>query len=467
MNNIKGILDEIGAISGTNDKMTALKEYKDNDLLKEVLYLAHSPRMKYNIKQIPSYVSLGYNPNTGYSMEQIVTKVRAFSDRDITGGSAVNYLRALLANSHSDDAYVLERIIDKSTKIGMGTTNINKIFPKLIEKTPYQGAKSFSEDLAKKLFDGNPVRSDIKMDGRYANAIIRDGEVELISRQGEITHVGDARFLQELALFPDGVLNGELTIDGLDRYTANGIVASIVDIEKKRDERTDKVTEGKIKAFEKKHGSYTQARHNIRFTVWDRITIEDYFATKSVIPYETRRSILVTLLEVLPVTKVTMIESKIVYTYEEAIAHFQMALARGEEGTILKSTIAGWKNGKPTWQIKMKLDISIDLRVIGFEYGEKGTKNEDVYSTINLETSCGTLKTNASGMKEAMMDDITERADDLIGTIVEIRCSGLSQDSRGNWSTLHPSVVALRDDKDTCDSLKSAQEIENMAKTLA
>ena len=463
---IKEILDEIGAISGTNDKMAALRKYEDNDLLKEVLYLAHSPRMKYYIKQIPSYVNLGFNHDSGYTMSQIVAKVRTFSDRELTGGSAINYLTALLTNSHVDDAYVLERIIDKSTKIGMGTTNINKIFPKLIEKTPYQGAKSFSEDLAKKLFNGKPVRSDIKMDGRYANAIIRDGEVELISRQGEITHVGDARFLQELALFPDGVLNGELTIDGLDRYTANGIVASIVDIEKKRDERTDKVTEGKVKAFEKKHGSYTQARHNIRFTVWDRITIEDYFETKSVIPYETRRGILVKLLEILPVTKVTMVESKVVYTYEDAIAHFQMALARGEEGTILKSTIAGWKNGKPTWQIKMKLDISIDLRVIGFEYGEKGTKNENVYSTINLETSCGTLRTNASGMKEVMMNDITERSDDLIGTIVEIRCSGLSQDSRGNWSTLHPSVVELRDDKNTCDSLESAQEIENMAKTL-
>ena len=65
-----------------------------------------------------------------------------------------------------------------------------------------------------------------------------------------------------------------------------------------------------------------------------------------------------------------------------------------------------------------------------------------------------------------MMTDITERADDLMGTIVEIRCSGLSQDSKGNWLTLHPSVVELRSDKDTCDSLKSAQEVEAMAKGL-
>jgi len=110
--------------------------------------------------------------------------------------------------------------------------------------------------------------------------------------------------------------------------------------------------------------------------------------------------------------------------------------------------------------------MNIDLIIIGFEYGAKGTKNENVYSTINLESSCGKLRTNASGMTEVMMKDITERADELIGTIVEIRCCGLSQDSKGNWSTLHPSVVELRDDKDTCDSLKTAQEIEAMAKGL-
>jgi len=65
-----------------------------------------------------------------------------------------------------------------------------------------------------------------------------------------------------------------------------------------------------------------------------------------------------------------------------------------------------------------------------------------------------------------MMVDITKRADELMGTIVEIRCSGLSQNYSGGWSTLHPSIVALRDDKDTYDSLESATEIENMAKGL-
>ena len=91
-------------------------------------------------------------------------------------------------------------------------------------------------------------------------------------------------------------------------------------------------------------------------------------------------------------------------------------------------------------------------------------KNETVISRIQLESSCGKLKTAPSGMTEAMMRDVTERQEELMDTVVEIRCCGLSQDSEGNWSTQHPSIVELRSDKDTCDSLESCIEIENMAK---
>ena len=109
--------------------------------------------------------------------------------------------------------------------------------------------------------------------------------------------------------------------------------------------------------------------------------------------------------------------------------------------------------------------MDMDLRIIGFNYGNKGTKNENVISVLQLESECGKLKTAPGGMNEAMMADITARQEELMGTVVQIRCCGLSQTDKG-WSTQHPSVVELRTDKDTCDTLESCIEIENMAKTL-
>lgn len=465
---IKTIFDEISETRGDKAKMEVLRKYKDNELLQEVLYQIKSKKIKFFISQIPSFTPLtGKAPN---SLEWALGQLKEISSRKITGHNAINHLRMVLESVSADDAFIIDRIIDKDPKNGLGTTYINKIIPNLIEKTPYQGAKSYSEKLTRAIFTKfGYAYSDVKMDGRYANAIIQNGEVELESRQGLKTFISaDSMLIKELSMFPDGVLNGELTMVGMDRHTSNGIIASIVDIEGrgKSGDRSDAETAKKLIDFEKKRGSFKDAVAKIRYTIWDSITLDDYFNKKSNIEYVDRLDFLYNKTPLNRCTRVAIVERKKVYSFPEAMTHFQEMLLRGEEGTILKAPTATWKDGKPTWQVKMKLEMSIDLRVIGFEFGEVGSKNEHRYSTINLETSCGTLKTNPSGMTEAMMNDITARADELIGTIVEIRCCGLSQNSKGEWSTHHPSVVELRDDKMTCDSLITAQEIEDMAKGL-
>ena len=55
---IKKILDEIANESGTNKKIEILESYKSNELLKKVLYMSRSKRIKFYLKQIPSYVPL-------------------------------------------------------------------------------------------------------------------------------------------------------------------------------------------------------------------------------------------------------------------------------------------------------------------------------------------------------------------------------------------------------------------------
>lgn len=458
---VKNILDEIAAIGGKNDKLKALAKHKDNELLKRVIYLAHSPRIKFYIKQIPAYS----NVETTLTLAESIEELTRLSDRTYTGAAATDFLLGILSYLDTDDAYVIERIIDKNLKIGMDSS-INKVIPNLIEETPYQGAKSFSEKGALKLFEkGKSVMSQLKADGTYRNAIIRSGEVELISRQGEVSTLTGAKFLNELAQLEDCVLNGELTIDGVKRTIANGMVNSIMDIVEKADERGEVETAKKVAAFEDKHGPMADALDKLRFTVWDMITVNEYFDAKSTTEYHERYNTLRKRLEVQTHDQVDLIETRFIRTYEEAMEHFLDTQKRGLEGTIIKDSHAGWKDGKPTYQIKMKLEMDMDLRIVGFKYGNKGTKNETVISVLELESECGKLKTAPAGMTEAMMADVTARQEELLGTVVQIRCCGLSETDKG-WSTQHPSIVELRTDKDTCDTLESCIEIENMAKTL-
>jgi hypothetical protein len=460
---IKEIFDEIAAEGGTNAKVAILTKYVDNELLKRVLYLANSKRVKFYIKQLPEYI----DARNKISFSEALDELELISNRELTGNAAVNHLIDLLSLSEPDDAYIIERIIDKDCKIGLGTTYINKVFKGLIEETPYMGAVSFDEKKARKVFEkGGKGISQIKMDGRYCNAIIRNGEVEMESRQGEPTILTGAKFLEELSSFEDCVLNGELTIDGISRYESNGIIASIIDICSKRDSRTDKENEKKLTNFEDKHGSFTGALERITYTVWDRLTIDEYFNKVSKLKYAERLAYLERMIEKSNSSSVKIIESAIVHNYAQAMTHFQEVLAAGEEGTILKAWDGEWKDGKPTWQIKMKLEMDVDLRITGFNYGGKGTKNEFLISSFNAESSDGLVKTKPQGLKEDMMKYVTENQDKLLGTILQCKSCGLSSDSSGNYSMLHPAFVMLRDDKDTCDSLESIKEIENMVKSL-
>jgi hypothetical protein len=459
---IKNIFDEISSTSSTLKKMEILESYKDNELLKEVLYKAYSKRVKFFIKQIPDYENKGCT----CTLKEAIEQLNLLSDGELRGHAGVEHLKSILTLTSPEDAYIIERIIEKDCKIGMGTRNINKIFPKLIEKTGYMGAKSYDIKLVKKVFDGcDYAISQIKMDGRYCNAIIRGGEVELESRQGEPTILDNATFIGELSQFPDCVLNGELTMEGISRYESNGIISSMIDITKKREERGPEETAKKIAKFEKKHMPFEEALNKVKYTVWDIITVDEYYDNKSSTPYNERLSRLEDVVTEAKSTLVVPVESSIVVNYEEALELFQEALNRGEEGTILKASNGAWKDGKPNWQIKMKLEIDVDLKIVGFNMGTG--KNSEVVSSLNCETADGLLFTRPTGMKEDMMQHITENQNELLGTIVEVKCSGLSWDTDGNYSLLHPVFKHLRDDKDSANTLEEVKAIENMAKGLS
>lgn len=452
---IKQIFDEIANESGTNEKMNILSKYKENELLKKVLYMANSKRVKFYIKQIPEYSTV---PEPEWvPLEHGVDALDKLSSRELTGHAGIEHLQDILSNLGYDDAYIIERIIEKDCKIGMGTRNINKVFPNLIEKTGYMGCKPYSKDLITKLLAKGPAYSQEKMDGRFLNIIIQGGEIQMESRQGEPTILEDPLFLSELVGIKDCVLNGELTMDGLPRYESNGIVSSLITIATKKSEGKD-VTKD-IAKLEKKHLPYREALDRIRVTAWDILTIEEYFSRKCSRPYDKRFLDLDITLS--GCSMLSVVQTKVVETIEDVMSHFIEVLKRNGEGTVVKSMDGVWADTKPNYQIKVKKEIDLDLKIVGFNYGTG--KNVNVISSIDVESSDGLLKTSPTGMSEAIMDHVTENQENLLNTILEVKCSGVSQDDKGNYSVLHPVFKKLRDDKDVANTLEECIEIDKSA----
>jgi DNA ligase-1 len=461
---IKQIFDEIANESSTIKKTEIVTKYSDNELFKKVLYMANSKRIKFFIKQIPEYEKNTYELGNDLSDKELIwalDELEPIMTRVQTGHTAINHLKSILENSERETAYIIERIIEKDCKIGFGTRMINKVFPDLIEKTGYQGCKPYTKEGILKLLAKGPCFSDVKMDGRYMNAVVQGGELDPESRQGEPTILEDNVLFEELRSLPDCVLNGELTM------VSNGIITSLISISTKRSEGKDVTKE--LAKFEKKHLPFKEALSKIRYTAWDMLTLDEYYTRKCKRPYKVRKAELVKLLKGTETTAyqtLSVVDSRIVTTLKEVMDHFDEVVAADGEGTVVKSLDGVWVDSKPSYQIKVKKEITLDLRIIGYNYGNKGTKNEFVISSINVKSEDDKLFTSPGGMDEDTMDYVTDHQEELMNTILEMKCSGLSQDSKGNYSTLHPRYGKRRDDKTVANTLEECIEINNASSLL-
>lgn len=459
------IIKAIRATSSKKEKEALLAQHKDHPILPRVLELAYSPLIKFGIKKIPEKGT----SSQALTLKQALYGLSPLINREVTGHAAIEHLANLLASVSMEDQQIIELIIGKSLKMGCEVSTINKVFGKnFIKEAPYQGAVPYDAKKVAKLFaTHHAVFSQLKLDGRYANVVCESDSVSMESRQGLPTYFGEHfNFLAGLKhLNQPVVLNGELIIDGLDRYTSNGIISSLVSI-------GDKIQDGQsvdkeLAKFQKDHGdTYESLLSQVKLVVWDFIPQSVYTSSdKWMFKYSNRLNDLKEILEGMPSDKISIVESIVVTSPKEAMDHFLSARDRGQEGTILKGD-AHWQDGKPTHQIKFKNEIELDLVVLDGNFGTKGTKNENVISSIDVVSQCGNLSTSPGGMSEVLMEWVTENIESLKGTIVKVKCNGVSQDREGNYSLLHPCVVEFRNDKTIGNTLEECIEIDRSSREI-
>lgn len=457
------IIEEIRSVSSTKGKVATLEKYKDTPYLKEILYYALSKRKKYYIKNINAEPILGI-PSKSYA--DMLALLDMLSTGEYRGFEGEYMIKDLMKTLSNDDRELFKRIIDRNLRFDMGSSLINKVYDKLIEKTPYMGCTAYSKAGVVKLFQTAPnVISEVKMDGQYCNVLISGGLVTMESRQGEDVVLGDCKLLRELSTiqFDDIVLNGELTIDGeSNRHIANGIIRSLVDLYTKKSSRDEKEHLKHYNKFVKEKGAAPEDfLDRIVYTCWDVITHTEYNAKTSTTPRSLRLEKVADIIDDYELDSVRLIEHRIVDTLEEALSHYKEVTQSGGEGTVLKDNSGIWKNGKPTFQYKLKLEMTLDLRVIGFRTGN--FSNEGIVSSIEVESEDGLLKTVPTGIDQAMMAEITANQDKYMGKILEMKCNGISQNSKGEYSTAHPAFICFREDKDTANTLQECLDIMNSA----
>lgn len=224
------ILQELEANNSRNFKIELLNKHKDNELLKEVCRLANDPFTQFYQRKIPQYeYELMDSP---YELKWAIDSLSKLSTRMFTGNNAIFVLKEILSCISSDDAKVIERIIQKDLKCGVNTSTINKVWKNLIPEYPCMLCSPFEQKLVDKI--KFPAIVQKKEDGMRFNAIVKNGTVEFRSRNGkEITGLDSlGQEFIDLADGKDLVFDGELlvtNVDGkiCDRQTGNGVISSL------------------------------------------------------------------------------------------------------------------------------------------------------------------------------------------------------------------------------------------------
>lgn len=434
------ILNELAATNSRNEKIDILKKNKDNNELKEVIFAALDPRTQYYIKKIPGYAPEEFGP---IALDWALKEIKRFSKRELTGNAAIEHLSYILSHMSEDNAEVVERIIQRDLKCGVNDSTVNKVWKNLIPEYPYMRCCLPKDAKLDKWNWKKGIFSEIKADGMFVNINHDpDGNVELMSRSGSV--MPNEPFTKLIESIQNTIkkntqTHGELLVrksgEILPREIGNGILTSVL------------------------KGGQFEADEEPLVEIWDQIP---YGTDSDSRPYSERYDNILS--QCIDIHNIRVIETKIVYSMEEALEHYSDALSRGLEGTIIKNPDGVWKNGTSKDQVKMKLEVDVDLKIVGFIPG-KG-KNESTFGSITCESSEGLLSVNVSGFKEKKQrgimtrEEIWNNRDKLMGTIMTVRANAIMKPTKSNdrYSLFLPRFVEFRNDKTDADSMNRVQE---------
>ena len=455
-------LKDLKNISGNITKQNYIKEHSDDiefiECLKFLIddkVLTGINRKKLN-KEINQYFGLFASDILTFLKE---IKGKSGSDYDIVNG------RVTLNSLDTERRDILEGIICKDYKVGISTKLYNLCMPDdKITDQPYCGANSYSKKKAEDLFRKHDYAySEEKCDGAFVNIHLYEDNIHFTGRSGLQIFIegGFIKDVESLNCDLDVVLTGEIMVNGYSRKVANGMLQSYSDT-------ISKNTEKSYKDFIKKYGLTTEEFQELIYAeVWDCIPKNDFENRKSTFKLKNRYK---KVCEIVKSSKlIKPVEHRIVYSLKEALEHFKEITRKGGEGTVLKAE-GDWKDGKPTTNLKLKIEFEMELEIVGFREGKAKSKFEGSLGSLIAQSSEGLLISGISGLdeKSGIRDLIWNNQSEYLGKIITVKCNGLSTNKKdiGKYSLLYGNFIEFREDKELANSLDEIFEIEKMALEL-
>lgn len=439
-------IEKIANTSGKKDKESLVREHTKDEHFLRVLEYAYNPFKTYGIIKTPDHIAAQgcdgdiFDEETWALLDKLIK-------RELTGDTAKSAVADELNRLEEGSGALLMRIIRKDLRAGFSESTINKAAKGTIPVFPYMRCSLTSKVDISQFSWGMGVISQEKADGMFANVDHEiSGVVDITSRQGSPfpqDELGD--FVDEVRdrIPHDMQMHGEFLVMFNDlvlpREKSNGVMNRIL-------------KGGKFEPGEK-----------LIYQVWDMIPLGCVKPKGSHdIEYRKRLMNIVVALRGSDGNRISLIPTRMVHTIEEAYSHYAELLAEGKEGTIIKEPTGIWKDGTSKQQVKLKLEVDVDLKVVGILPGREGSKNEGRAGSLTCETSCGALRVDVAVKNEAMRDHVDANPDEWLESIIVVRSNQILTPSKSSdfYSLFLPRMVeaGYRVDKDEADSLQQVQD---------
>lgn len=414
MRHLINFLDQVSEVNSTLAKEALIEEFLEkDDVFEKIFFWAYDPFMRYHTTGVDIPTDLqDKNQSNDLFMEEMGTLIWKLHDREVTGNDAKNLILEYFNRNGRSFAEVLNMIVKKDLRCGVGITLLNKVF----KKTKGYSIRTFECMLAHK-YDVKrikqwPVRSELKLDGvRCIVRIDEDNNVEFMSRNG-------LRFTSVDHLAGD-VLNYISAINTRPLYLDGELVSG---------DSHFNVTVSEIK--KKNH----KAEH-AELIVFEILSEDEFTGTASLITLKDR-------MHRLPqgptASKVKTTLYKLLNNDAEVQQEFKDALDNGHEGIIVKPLEGTYEPKRSYSWMKLKAEETLDLKITGVFEGEgkyEGKLGGFIVDNEGVDVRVG------SGLTDAQREEWW--INPPIGVIAEIEFHEETPDG----SLRHPRFKQLREDK--------------------
>ena len=404
--------------SGALKKQEVLREFKDNEDFRKLLYYALNPMLTYKVSERTLARQMQYDPAITLTLCSIYEICETLSKRKALDDATVYQVIAFLSVCSPVERELYTKLLAKTLRLGVTAKTVNKVIPGLIPEWEVQQAYPIDEYPLK---DGVWFTLTQKLNGVRATYY----KGKLYARSG-VPYDGLDHITNVLNFEDDSyVFDGELTLLDKGELSDN-------------------------EAFRKATGiinSDTTHKTEICYTIFDVVPTQEFENGESSSSYRERRRVLDLMVDILPVSDHVFV-LPVLYsgTDQSKIGELLDRMVEADKEGLMVNLDVPYKRKRHSGILKVKKFYTMDLPIIECEEGSgrlAGTLGAFVLDYKGNEVRVG------SGFTDEQRALYWRRREELAGVLCEVKYKEKSSDKNTCAESLQfPVFLSLRTDKD-------------------